>query len=192
LRDGVRLAIPADAARALLALARASIEHGLVRGAPLPVQVEALPEPLARPAASFVTLHRGDGALRGCLGELEARHALAESVARNAWSAAFRDPRFAPLDRDEFDDLDVHVSVLGPLEPLAVRSESELLAALRPGADGVLIDDGVHRATFLPAVWRSLTDPARFLLELKRKAGLADHAWPAALRAWRYDAVEIP
>lgn len=191
MRDGGRLVIPPDAARALLALARASIEHGLVRGGPLPVEVATLPEPLARPAASFVTLRRSDGALRGCLGELEARHALAESVARNAWSAAFRDPRFHPLARDELDELDLHVSVIGPLEPLEIRSEPELLAALRPGADGVLIDDGVHRATFLPAVWSSLADPARFLLELKRKAGLADHAWSPALRAWRYDAVEI-
>lgn len=184
--------LSAEAARLLLALARAALAHGVRQGAPLPVDVGALPAPLARPAASFVTLRHRDGALRGCLGELEPRHPLAESVARNAWQAACRDPRFAPVAADELDDLDVHVSVLGPLEPLPVRSESELRAALRPGADGLLIDDGVHRATFLPAVWSALPDPACFLAELKRKAGLADGAWPDSLRVWRYSALELP
>lgn len=183
--------IPEPAARALLALARASVEHGLRHGGPLPVDAAALPEPLGERAASFVTLRRGDGELRGCIGELEARGPLAESVARNAFGAAFRDPRFDPVAGDELDDLAVHVSVLGPLEPLAAGSESELLAALRPGRDGLLIDDGVRRATFLPAVWSSLPDPRQFLLELARKAGLPEHAWPATLRAWRYTAVEL-
>jgi len=192
LHDTERIAIPEPAADALLALARASVEHGLRHGGPLPVDSAALPEPLREPAATFVTLRRRGGGLRGCIGELEAKHALAESVARNAWSAAFRDPRFDPVASDELGDLDVHVSVLGPLEPLAVRTEGELLAALRPGADGVLIDDGLRRATFLPAVWASLPEPRQFLLHLKRKAGLPDHAWPASLRVWRYSALEIP
>jgi uncharacterized protein len=139
-----------------------------------------------------VTLRRRDGELRGCLGELEPRHALAESVARNAWHAASRDPRFAPVAAEELDELDVHVSVLGPLEPLAVGSEAELHGALRPGLDGLLIDDGVHRATFLPAVWSALPEPERFLAELRRKAGLRDGAWPVSLRVWRYAALEIP
>jgi AmmeMemoRadiSam system protein A len=192
LRDGSGIVLPAETAGVLLALARASVEHGLRHGRPLPVDLGALPEPLGEPAASFVTLRRPDGELRGCLGELEPRHALAESVARNAWHAASRDPRFAPVGPGELDDLDIHVSVLGPLEPLAAGSEAALRAALRPGRDGLLIDDGVHRATFLPAVWSTLPEPARFLAELKRKAGLRDGAWPPSLRAWRYSAHEIP
>jgi AmmeMemoRadiSam system protein A len=186
------LAIEPSAGRTLLDVARASVAHGLRHGAPLPVDLAALADPLRRPAASFVTLlRRDDGELRGCIGELEARFALAESVARNAWSAAFQDPRFAPVGDRELDELRFHVSVLGALEPLPARSPAELAAALRPGADGVLIDDGRHRATFLPAVWRSLPEPERFVRELERKAGLAGRAWPPALRAWRYDALEL-
>jgi AmmeMemoRadiSam system protein A len=176
----------------LLELARGSVEHGLRRGGPLEVDLAALADPLRRPAASFVTLRRADGDLRGCIGELEPRFALAESVARNAWNAAFRDPRFAPVAAAELAELAFHVSVLGPLEPLAAGSRAELGAALRPGIDGLLIDDGVHRATFLPAVWQSLPEPERFVLELLRKAGLAVRPWPAGLRAWRYAALEIP
>lgn len=184
--------LPAEAERLLLGLARASVEHGLRHGSPLPVDPDAHPEPLRRPAASFVTLRRRDGGLRGCIGELEARFALVESVARNAWSAAFRDPRFPPIGPDELAELDLHISVLEPLEPLAIDSEPELLATLRPGLDGLLLDDGLHRATFLPAVWASLPEPARFVAELKRKAGLPDGAWPSGMRAWRYGVLEIP
>jgi AmmeMemoRadiSam system protein A len=192
LRDEREIRVPPESARALLEMARSSVEYGLRRGGPLPVDAATLAEPLRRRAASFVTLRRGDGDLRGCVGELEPQGALAESVARNAWNAAFRDPRFEPVAPDELDDLAFHVSVLGPLEPLAFRTEAELLAVLRPGADGVLIDDGLRRATFLPAVWSSLPDARQFLLALKRKAGLPEHDWPPTLRAWRYAAVEIP
>jgi len=180
-----------DERKALLALARASIEHGLRTGLPLPVDPLALPRALQVPGAAFVTLHRL-GELRGCTGELEARQPLAASVAHQAFSAAFRDPRFAPLGSAEFAELDVHISILGPLSPLDVRSLAELVAALRPGIDGLLIDDGrLHRATFLPAVWESLPEPPAFARELWRKAGLAPGAWPAGLRAWRYEVESI-
>lgn len=191
MRDDGEIVLPAEAARRLLAIARASVEHGVRHGSPLPVDLDALPAPLAEPAASFVTLRGPDGELRGCVGELEASRALAEGVAHNAWRAASRDPRFAPVAAEELDGLEVHVSVLGPLEPLAVDSEAALRDALRPGRDGLLLDDGVHRATFLPAVWASLPEPARFLGELARKAGLRAGVWPAAMRAWRYGALEL-
>jgi len=112
------------------------------------------------------------------------------SIAQNAWRAAFHDPRFDPVGEDEIDTLELHLSVLGVLEPLPAGSEVDLLAALRPGLDGLLIDDGAHRATFLPAVWESLPEAGRFLAELKRKAGLRG-GWPVAMRAWRYGVVEI-
>lgn len=148
-------------------------------------------EALRLPAASFVTLRRHNGELRGCIGELEARRPLVESVAHNARNAALHDPRFEPVGAEELRDLEIHISVLGPLQPLAVHSREELVAALRPGTDGLLLDDGLHRATFLPAVWASLPDPDRFVRELERKAGLDGENWPLTLRAWRYRVTEI-
>ena len=81
--------------------------------------------------------------------------------------------------------------MLGPPEPLTARSEAELLAQLRPGIDGVVLEDGPHRSTFLPAVWSSLPEPGHFLSELRRKAGLAADHWSSRTRVWRYRVEEI-
>lgn len=184
--------LPERETRVLLQVARASIEHGLLHGTPLPADPARHAEPLRRLAATFVTLRQRDGALRGCIGELEPRFALVESTARNAFGAAFRDPRFEPVGRAELDALALHVSVLGPLEPLGSGVEREALCrTLRPGIDGLVLDDGLHRATFLPAVWESLPEPERFVGELARKAGLAENAWSPAMQAWRYEVEEL-
>lgn len=175
----------------LLNVARASIEHSLHTGLPLDVDVSAFPPELREPRATFVTLRGAGGELRGCIGELEAYRPLVASVADRARAAAFGDPRFPPLRADELDGLAIHVSVLLPLTPIDARTEAELVAQLRPGVDGVLIDDGVHRATFLPAVWESLPDPRLFLRELRRKAGMSPDGWPVTLRVWRYGVEEI-
>lgn len=175
----------------LLDVARASIEHSLRVGRPLSVDVAAFPPALREPRATFVTLRGPGGALRGCIGEFEAHRPLVASVADRAHAAAFGDPRFPPLRADELDDLAIHISVLLPLEPIAASSEEELVGQLRPGVDGVLIDDGFRRATFLPAVWESLGEPRAFLRELRRKAGISPEGWPDTLRAWRYAVEEI-
>jgi hypothetical protein len=174
---------------ALLELARKSIVHGLRTGSPLGVDPFHFPPELRPWGASFVTLRRG-GALRGCVGELEAKRPLVASVAHNAFLAAFRDQRFRPLDASELDDLEIHVSVLTPPTPIDAASRDELLAALRPGVDGLLIQDGSHRATFLPAVWESLANPADFLAALEQKAGLPREHWSPTMRAWRYEVRE--
>jgi AmmeMemoRadiSam system protein A len=187
-----RWRLQAEDGRLLLDVARQAIEHALRTGRPPLVDAARHPEALRAPTATFVTLRqRPEGSLRGCIGELEPRLPLIESVVWNAFRAAFHDPRFAPLDASELDALDIHCSVLGPLEALAVSDEAELLAALRPGVDGLVLEDGVHRATFLPAVWTSLPAPADFVHELQRKAGLPPGAWPADMRAWRYEVDEI-
>jgi AmmeMemoRadiSam system protein A len=107
-------------------------------------------------------------------------------VARNAFGAAFADPRFPRVGAGEASELEVHLSILGPLEPLAVTCEAELLRALRPGVDGLVLRDGACHATFLPAVWESLSTPHHFLCELRRKAGLAPDHWSATLEVFRY------
>jgi len=175
---------------ALLQVAAASVEHGLRAGAPLAVDPDRYAQPLRETRASFVTL-RIDDLLRGCTGCLEAQLPLVADVARNAYRSAFGDPRFPPLREDELAGLRFSVSVLSPLEPLPAASEAELLAELRPGVDGLVLREGRAAATFLPAVWGSLPDPARFLVELRRKAGLPPRHWSPQLSFERYTAQEI-
>ncbi len=178
------------ALRPLLAIARASVEHGLRTGTPFPVDLSRCAPLLRAPGASFVTLHVF-GALRGCTGSLVPTMPLALDVSRNAHRAAFGDPRFAPLGEFDLGGLHIHVSVLGPIEPLAVTSEDELVRGLRPGVDGLVLEDGPHRATFLPAVWRQLPDPRAFVHALQRKAGLPEGHWSPATRAFRYGVLDV-
>ena len=145
---------------------------------------------LHRPGCAFVTIRRR-GELLGCIGSLEPTRSLCDDVVANAVAAATTDPRFPPVTPEQYAAAEVEVSVLGPTAPLAVRTFDELLAVLRPGVDGLVIDDGRHRATFLPAVWDQLPDPAAFCAHLWRKAGLPPGSWPPALRVERYAALEV-
>jgi hypothetical protein len=169
----------------LLAVARRSIEHGLSDQSPLEVDPVDYPESLRPVRATFVTLER-EGRLRGCIGTLEAREPLVRDVAEHAYAAAFEDPRFMPLRRDELAGLEIHLSILLPAEPLHFGSEDELLAQLRPGVDGLILKLGGRRATFLPSVWETLPDPYIFLAQLKQKAGLPLDFWSPELQAERY------
>lgn len=166
---------------ALLALARNAIGREFA-GAPR--VVPSLPE-LQEPGATFVTLLR-EGRLRGCIGSLEASRPLADDVTHNARAAAFRDPRFDPLSAEEWPTTRVEVSLLAPAQALQFENEAELLAQLRPGEDGLILQWGHHRATFLPQVWESLPEKRQFLMELKRKAGLPQDFWEPGLSVARY------
>ncbi len=173
------------ARRLLLEVAWESIRHGLAVGAPLQPNPAAYPDVLRAPRAAFVTLHH-HGALRGCIGHLEASQALVLDVADNAFAAAFRDPRFGRLEPWELQDLELDCSVLTPAEPMVFEDEPDLLRQLRPAVDGLILEDGWARGTFLPAVWESLPEPRQFLNELKRKAGLPAHHWSKTLKVSRY------
>jgi len=171
-------------------VARDSIDHGLSEGRPLPVSPGSYPRILEEPGAAFVTLE-SDGRLRGCVGSLVPRRPLVEDVAENAFAAAFRDSRFSPLELEEWPGVVFHVSLLTPSEPIEVDSREELLRTLRPGVDGLLLEDPPYRATFLPQVWKSLPDPEDFLGELLRKAGLSRDHWSSTLRFHRYEVTEF-
>ena len=168
----------------LLDTARASIQEGLECGQPL--AVNAYPEsPFATPGACFVTLKTGDQ-LRGCIGSLEAHRPLIIDVAENAYAAAFQDPRFAPLTRSELDNLNLSLSILTPAESMTFGSQEDLLGQLRPGIDGLILQAGARRGTFLPSVWESLPQADRFLSHLKLKAGLPEDYWSDGVQVWRY------
>lgn len=158
----------------LLRLARESIAARL-RGLACAVDIpdEAV---FQEKAATFVTL-KLKGQLRGCIGNLEPTDSLWTSVSQNAVKAAFGDMRFLPLSQDELAEVDIHISILTRPEPLEYSDKTDLLRLLRPGVDGVVLQQGKAGATFLPQVWEQLPDPGQFLSYLCRKAGLHERCW---------------
>lgn len=174
---------------ALLGVAREAVIAGL-SGVHLQPELDAFPEQLTAPGASFVTLNKS-GQLRGCIGSLEAHQPLVIDVAHNAFAAAFRDPRFQSLQESELELLEFHLSILSAPEPMPVESEADLLSRVRPHIDGLILEEGYRRGTFLPAVWESLPDPEDFVMHLKRKAGLPADYWSDTIRISRYTAEHI-
>ena len=144
---------------------------------------------LQAPGASFVTLENG-GRLRGCIGTLEPARPLHRDVVRNA-VRAMTDPRLPPVTPADWPGLDVSVAVLSAPETLPCPTREALLAALRPGTDGLILTHGPRRATFLPKVWKKLPSPDRFVTALLRKGGWPAEGWPPGLTARRYTVHEF-
>ncbi len=140
---------------------------------------------LRESGACFVTLKR-EGELRGCIGSLSAERSLVEDVAENAYAAAFSDPRFYPLQSAELRRLEMSISIIGKAEPMHFSSEHDLIAQLRPDIDGLILEEGYRRGTFLPSVWEQLPDPVDFVRHLKLKAGLPVNYWSETIRISRY------
>ena len=165
----------------LLPIARSAIANALGSSVSAPADAPWLQEQ----GATFVTLIQA-GELRGCIGTLEAHRPLHEDVKANALAAAFRDPRFPPLQRAELGYTRVEISLLSTREPIAFESEQHALTQLRPEIDGIIFEYGYYRSTFLPQVWEQLPDPETFMAHLKRKAGLAPDFWAAGVKLARY------
>ena len=166
-----------------------AIEVALTDGVRRAPKLDGLPPELRAPAATFVTLERGDRLL-GCIGTLDAHQPLAIDVAEHALAAAFDDPRVPPLSREDFPEMSVKVSVLSPSEPLHVSSFDELRATVRAGVDGLTVEVGMYRATLLPSVWSKVRHTDEFLDALWAKAGLRPRVWPPSIRVARYTTVE--
>ena len=179
-----------EARRHLLGIAARSIRHGIEHGSACEVDLDLLPPALREPRATFVTLE-SDRRLRGCVGSLEATRALATDVAHNARAAASTDPRFPPVEKDELEGLSIKISVLSSPVPFHAGSEADLVDGLRPGIDGLIIEDDEGRATFLPSVWKSIPEPVRFVRELAGKAGWPAGHWSETVRVWRYTTEEF-
>jgi len=175
----------------LRVVAQEAIEFQLREGREPEPDLSLYPPHWHEPRATFVTLRR-HGELRGCTGSLEPTRPLVADVAHNACRSAFGDPRFPPLSEAELPGLAISVSLLSPLEPLPAESEGQLLQALRPGIDGLVLRDGGDCATFLPSVWESLPEPQAFLDALRRKAGLPAAHWSDTIRFERYTVTDAP
>ena len=171
----------------LLKVARAAIFQGLDRSEGDPPLLARIPAELMEERASFVTLEIR-GVLRGCIGTLDAYRPLVSDVEENARASAFKDPRFPPVTREEFESIEIHISVLSPPEEIMFSSEQNLIDQIRPGADGLILEDEYHRGTFLPSVWEQLPDTKQFLAHLKMKAGLPDSHEVGSMRIFRYTA----
>ena len=166
----------------LLAIARAAIGKGLGYGSG-PGKTKT--PWLNQRGASFVTLTKG-GQLRGCIGSLQATRALGDDVAANALAAAFQDPRFPKLTREEWPQCAVEVSLLSTPKTVTFADEADLLEQLQPGEDGLILTCDGRRATFLPQVWEHFPDRRRFLAELLAKAGLPADTRLARCQVQRY------
>jgi len=165
-----------DEQKELLFVAREAIEYR-VQGKKLPsIQSSSLTSSLREQGASFVTLTI-HGQLRGCIGALEAYQPLIDDVREHAIAAAFEDPRFPPLREDELSRIQIEVSRLTRPIPLEYKDADDLISKLKPHIDGVVINDGLRRATFLPQVWEKLPDPSDFMDNLCYKMGTSHRHW---------------
>jgi AmmeMemoRadiSam system protein A len=165
--------------RLLLRIAReAIVAHVSV----VEVPVVERSDVLDRPGGAFVTIHKR-GALRGCIGHIEAHEPLGRVIPRCAVAACSSDPRFPPVSAVELPELAVELSLLGPLEPLLTPE------ALDVGRHGLVVERHWHRGLLLPQVaieWR--WDRVTFLAETCRKAGLPHDAWRHGAKLWTFEA----
>jgi AmmeMemoRadiSam system protein A len=160
---------------ALLAAAAQAIEFALKHGRAPKISVDDVPRELQQHRATFVTLTLNNR-LRGCVGTLSPRQPLIADTAANGYAAAFHDPRFPALMPSENERINLSVTLLGPETELSFTDEAALLG---------------KRAVFLPQVWKNLSDPADFLVELKLKAGWTRDHWSPTLKAWRFSALTV-
>lgn len=121
--------------------------------------------------ATFVTLTL-HGNLRGCIGSLIAHRPLIDDLISNAYSAAFRDPRFPPLTQSEFNEVSIEVSLLSEPKLVSYHDNAQLKSLIHRDVDGVILQLGNHQATFLPQVWEELSDFDSFFAHLGMKAGI--------------------
>jgi len=126
----------------------------------------------------FVTLTK-KGELRGCIGFIQPIKSVYDSVKENALNAAFHDPRFKPLQKEELKEIKIEISVLTLPTKVEFKEPKELLQKLT-SHPGVILEKSGHQATFLPQVWQELPDPSEFLEHLSWKAGLTTEAWKSA------------
>ncbi len=174
----------------LLFLARNAILSHLQQPDSFEIKLDQYSPGLRSKLACFVTL-KIQGRLRGCIGSLVAQRELVVDVAHNAIAAAMQDRRFKPLTLEEYRQMDLHLSVLSPPYRVDSQTREELVTRLRPGIDGVILQQGGHQATYLPSVWEQIPDPEQFVSELRAKAGLPRAGWSEQMNVSFYTTEEF-
>lgn len=149
------------------------------------VKLDRIPPVFGQLGACFVTLEK-NGDLRGCIGSIIAHRWLIDDLAQNAQNSAFSDPRFQPLKRHEFDELEIDVSLLSAPEKMYFKDEQDLLNQIVPFVDGIIIKDKGYQAVYLPSVWEQLPEKEMFLKSLKIKAGMTPEHFSSTFEAYRY------
>ncbi|MCS7225195.1 MAG: AmmeMemoRadiSam system protein A [Armatimonadetes bacterium] len=166
--------------RFLVSLARRAIAWALERGEPLQPPKDVDPE-LLRPAGVFVTLHShelGEPVLRGCIGLPTPIKPLVEATIDAAFSAAFRDPRFEPVSKEELPTITVEVSVLTDRKKVISAHPSQIPHQIVIGRDGLYVEGTFERGLLLPQVAPAHGFSAEeFLDQVCLKAGLPRDAW---------------
>lgn len=156
----------------LLDLAKASIKDELFGSSSIDkVQLQSEYPYLNEERATFVTLYL-DNRLRGCIGSLLPQRQLIDDICYNAKAAAFHDYRFQPVTKEEFDVLQIEISLLSLPQEVIYSSLEELKEKIQPGRDGVILQKHNDKATFLPQVWEQLPTFELFFEHLCQKAGL--------------------
>ncbi len=143
---------------------------------------------LTQQAATFVTLTI-NGSLRGCIGALIAHRTLIDDIITNAQSAAFHDPRFPSLTKDEFSNTDIEISLLSSPTRVEFDSFDNLKEKIQIGIDGMIVKQGGKQATFLPQVWEQLPSFDTFMSHLFSKAGINDLTIP--IEVFKYQVEKI-
>jgi len=175
-KKGLSTAVRAE----ILRLAADTVQ-AQVTGRPLPVW-NGTDRRMMADGAAFVTLKEKNGRLRGCIGSIQAYTSLQRSIVQNAVAAASKDPRFAPVRPEELPGLDLEVTILSPMEPVAGISEIQV------GVHGVYLEASGRSSVFLPQVpieegW----DLDTYLKQLATKAGLPPEGWKVG-RLYRFTA----
>lgn len=176
--------------QSMLQVARDAIMQTLIGNKDIKINLKLFPAQLLEKKGTFVTLN-SEGKLRGCIGSLSPQRPLILDIIHNAQSAAFHDPRFKALTLSEFQDIEIHISVLTDAHKMKVNSKEELLAQLRPGQDGLILKEKGKSATYLPSVWEKIPKAQDFVYELRRKAGLDPEGWDESTQVFRYETIEF-
>jgi uncharacterized protein len=167
--DGFRFSLTDEEKSYLKDLVLATIRRHFDAGLPLPPPPPT--DKLRQHLGAFVTLNM-HGRLRGCIGHIVGDKPLFETIGEMALAAAFQDPRFPPLSREELGGLEIEISILGPVTPCPDP------ALIEVGRHGLIVRQGYRSGLLLPQVavdWK--WDRETFLAHTCQKAGLPMDSW---------------